>query len=156
MMSKSFAIVNGDLAIGGGRSYATVSGQQKLFQDLKLWILEQIGTDPSTPTYGSALDGGVIDGQPVDSFIGQLATQERMLEVQAEIAALLERYQQEQLEKMRREVVEFRGTHTLSPQEILHRVVNIETAQTGTTILVRVTCECLSGDQFKLTVPAQV
>lgn len=155
-MSRSFKIENGDLAVGGGRSFATVSGKDKLFQDLRLWILERIGTDPALPTYGSTLDGGVIDGREIESFIGSVATRERMLEIQDEIASLLGRYQQGQLEKMRREVVLYNGSHTLSPSEVLDRVVSIETAQAGTTILVRVTCETLSGEQFRLTVPAQV
>lgn len=155
-MSRSFLIDGGDLVVGGSRAFSTVTGRQKLFQDLKLWILERIGTDSATPTYGSTLDGGVIGGEEVPSYIGQPATRERLLEIESEIAALLGRYQQEQLEKMRREVILFQGEHTLSEDEILYRVNSIDTAQVGDTVYVRVLCTTLAGNNFQLTIPAQV
>ncbi len=155
-MSKSFQLVNGDLVVGAGRAFQQVTGKQKLFQDLRLWILERIGTDPATPTYGSRLDGGVIDGAEVASFIGEVANQERLDEIEYEIATLLALYQQEQVDKMRRETIQFGGQHTLLPDEILHRVEAIRTSLLGTTVLVRVHCSTLTGDTFKLTIPAQV
>ncbi len=155
-MSNSFRIIGGDLVVGARRSFDTVSGKDKLFQDLKLWILERVGTDPLTPTYGSRLDGGVIDGQEVPSHIGQLATQERRAEIQEEIASLLTRYQQEQLDKMRREMVLFSGKHTLKDTEILYSVESITTALVNTTILVRVICNTLAGESFKLIIPAAI
>lgn len=155
-MSKTMQIVNGDLVVGAGRSFQQVTGKQKLFQDLKLWVLERIGTDPATPTYGSRLDGGVIDGVEVESMIGELATQDRLDEIESEVAGLLASYQQEQIDKMRREVVLYNGQHTLSPNEVLHRVDAIQTTLLGTTVLVRVHCTTLAGDSFKLTIPAEV
>lgn len=155
-MSKSFKIENGDFVISG-RSYATVAGKDKLFQDLKLWILERIGTDPATPTYGSTLDGGVINGQLVESMIGQSLSQGRIDAVKAEVSRLLEQYQQNQVEKMRLEVIEFRGSHTLSPDEILYQIESIDAAQLqGDTILVRVACKTLAGTSFSLTIPTEV
>jgi hypothetical protein len=155
-MSKTLKLEHGDLVVGSSRAFATVQGKDKLFQDLRLWILERIGTDPATPTYGSTLDGGVIDGEIVPSFIGLPATQERINDIKTEIATLLSRYQQDQLEKMRREVIEYGGKHTLSRDEVLWRVDAIEAAQVGTTVLVRVTCTTLANETFRLTVPAQV
>lgn len=155
-MSKSFRIKNGDFVVSG-RAYNLVKGKDKLFQDLKLRILERIGQDPATPTYGSTLDGGVIDGQPVESMIGQTFSQGRMDAIQSEVYRILEQYQQDQLEKMRLEVIEFRGQHTLSPDEILHQIDSVETAQIqGDTVLVRVSCKTLSGISFQLTLPAEV
>ncbi len=155
-MSKSFKIEGGDLVIGAGRAFGQVQGKDKLFQDLKLWLLERIGTDPATPNYGSRLDGGVIGGVELESYIGQEATQDRISEVTLEISTLLERYQEGQLDKMRREVVEFGGNHTLTPNEILHKIDSIETAFSNGTLYVRVKCSTLSGDTFKLIIPAQV
>jgi hypothetical protein len=155
-MSKSFRITNGDLEVGVGRSYQQVTGQAKLFQDLKLWVLEKIGTDPATPTYGSRLDGGVIGGEEIPSYIGQTITQERMADIAAEVSDLLALYQEEQLAKMQREAILYQGEHTLAPEEILHRVDDISTAQVGTTILVRVACTTLAGNSFRLTIPASI
>lgn len=155
-MSKSLRIEHGDLVVGSGRAFDTVAGKEKLFQDLKLWILERIGTDPSTPTYGSRLDGGVENGVELQSFIGEMQTQERLLEIKSEIVSLLNLYQATQLEKMKRELVQYGGRHTLSDDEVLHTVDNIEMASLGTTVIVRVTCSTLAGTSLQLTIPTQV
>jgi hypothetical protein len=93
MMSKSLKIEGGDLKIGPGRSYDMVERTDKLGQDLELWILEHIGTDPATPTFGSKLDGGIINGVQVESFIGKILTDQRVMEVKTEITTLLASYQ---------------------------------------------------------------
>lgn len=155
-MSKSLSVINGDLQIGSGRSYQSVSGSAKLSQDLTLWIQEHVGTDSMTPTYGSTLDGGIIDGNVVPSFIGQINTAERVSEVRANIASLLGTYQQMQLEKMKREIVEYQGRHTLDPDEILNFVDSIEAKAVGDQIIVRVLCTTMSMRQFKLTLPVAV
>lgn len=155
-MSKSLRLEHGDLVVGSGRAFDMVSGQDKLFQDLTLWLLEKIGTDPSAPTYGSRLDGGTENGEDVPSFIGQIASQERILEIKAEVINVLNFYQNTQLEKMKREMIQYGGRHTLSDDEVLHTVDNIETVQLGTTIIVRVTCTTLSGANLQITIPSQV
>jgi hypothetical protein len=66
-MSYSLRVEGGDLVVGNKRALEVVTGKEKLFQDLKLWLLERVGTDPSTPTFGSRLDGGVVDGQIIPS-----------------------------------------------------------------------------------------
>jgi hypothetical protein len=144
---------NGDLIVGAGRSFETVTGKDKLFQDLKLRILERIGIDPATPTYGSRLDGGVIDGRVIPSLIGGVASADTVLEVKAEIYSILSQYQEQQLEKIRDESNRFQGKHTLSRDEILHTVDSVEVAIRGEIIFVRVTCTTLSGTNFQLDVP---
>lgn len=155
-MSKSFQINNGDLVINAGRKYGSVTGTAKLAQDLRLWILEKIGTDPSTPTFGSALDGGIIDGQEIQSFIGQIANQQRVDEIKQEVAAVVTAYQARQLEKIKSDNVLFQGQQTLTPDEILHIIDSIEAKADGDVVAVRVMCRTLSNTQFKLIVPVQV
>jgi hypothetical protein len=154
-MSKSFKIVNGDFAVGAGRSFETVSGASKLAQDLRLWVTERIGTDPSFPTYGSRLDGGVVDGREIESYIGQIGTQERLNEIRAEVNTLLSLYQSTQLEKMRRESILYNGKTTLPPEEVLHVVENIEARQVGTVVIVRVTYQTLAGRNNRMTFPME-
>jgi len=154
-MSKSLKIVNGDLAIEEGRSFATVTAGVKLSQDLKLWVLERIGTDPATPNYGSRLDGGTIDGREVESFIGQIGTPERLSEIRAEVNTLLSMYQRTQMEKMRRDTL-LMGAHTLHPSEVLHRVERIETTMVGTTVFVRVWYQTLTGSTHRMIIPVEV
>jgi hypothetical protein len=156
-MSKSLRIVNGDLSVGAGRAFETVSGAEKLAQDLRLWILEKIGTDPATPGFGSRLDGGAVDGQQIESFIGQIGSLERLNEVKAEINTLLSLYQATQIQKMQRDIISSStGRHTLSSDEILQTVESIEAAMTGTTIVVRVIIKTMAGTAAKVTIPVEV
>lgn len=154
-MSNNFKIERGDLVIGTGRMYERVSGLTKLQQDLELWLLERIGTDPSTPTYGSALDGGIINGEPFPSYIGQISTQARVREIEAEVRRVLELYQETQINKMQLEMAQF-GKHTLSSDEILATIDNIQSAAQNDLIIIKVNISTASAKQLSITVPAQV
>jgi len=152
-MSYSLRIENGDLLIGSNRSLEVVTGKQKLFQDLTMWILERVGTDPATPLYGSTLDGGVIDGQEIPSFIGQIPTQYNLNLIKAEVLDLLHKYQQMQIAKMRQELIEFDGKHTLSGDEVLHTINSVEIGVVDTLVLVRVKCITLNKNSLNITIP---
>ncbi len=152
-MSKSFQIQNGDLVVGERRGFATVSGKAKLLQDLKLWVLERIGTDSSTPTYGSRLDGGVIDGEELPSFIGEVMTASNISQIRAELINLLTSYQQVQYEKIRNETLMFNGKNTLDEGEVLDSIDSVDIKTVGDKVLAQVRLTSLAGESFKLTVP---
>jgi hypothetical protein len=152
-MSKSFAVVNGDLVIGPGRSLSLVSGRQKLLQDLRLWVLEKMGIDPSTPTYGNLLDGGTEDGSNVEGFIGRIMTDDALNEIRNVIIDLLQRYQTMQYEKIRAETLRYLGENTLDEDEILETINSVIVQDLGTTALVQVKLTTLAGSSIKLTVP---
>lgn len=151
-MSKSFAIIGGDLAIGKGRAYESVDGQDKLIQDLSLWILERVGTDPATPSFGSRLDGGVINGEPVESIIGQAMTQEMVFEVKLQIIELIDKYRHYQLDKIQGEMAHY-GESTIKPEETISRIGQVEALVLGDTIAVRAWLRTLAGRNLKLTLP---
>lgn len=152
-MSYSLRIENGDLMIGNNRSLEVVTGKAKLFQDLALWILERVGTDPATPTYGSTLDGGVVDGQELPSFIGQLPTAQNLNLIKSEVLDLLHQYQQMQIMKMKQELIEYDGKHTLKGDEVLHRIDSVEIRAIDTLVLVRVVCTTLDRNTLNVTIP---
>lgn len=152
-MSKSFALVNGDLALGPGRAFQLVSGKAKLLQDLKLWILERIGTDPATPTFGSRLDGGIEDGNRDPSYIGQIITTETLMGIRGEVIRLIQNYQAMQYEKIRAETIAYVGQTTLDNDEVIDSIDKITTSVFGSTIVVQVGINLLSGDVIKLTLP---
>lgn len=154
-MSNNFRIQKGDLVVGSGRMYERVAGLEKLQQDLELWLLERIGTDPSTPTYGSSLDGGIIDGEPFPSYIGQLSNDSRVREIEAEVRRVLELYQETQINKMQLEMAQF-GKHTLAADEILATIDDIQSAAMADTIIVKVIISTASTQQLSVIVPAQV
>lgn len=152
-MSTSFKITGGDLTVATGRTYDRVSGAYKLAQDLRLWVLEQIGTDPSTPTYGSTLDGGVIDGAVVPSVIGQIGTPVLVGQIRSEIISLISTYQQNQLAKMKSEMLQFNGQTSLDPDEILQNIVSVNAAQVETQVIVQVVVQTLADTTLQLTIP---
>lgn len=152
-MSTSLAITNGDLTIGPGRKFESVSGRDKLTQDLKLWVLERIGTDPLLPTYGSIYDGGIINGQVVDSFIGEVASLEARNNIRIATLDLLGKYQAMQFDKMRSETLLYNGQNTLDAEEVIDQITSVNVIQVDTTILIQVILTNLAGTTLKLTIP---
>ena len=151
-MSKSFAVKGGDLSIGAGRSLEIVDGQEKLLQDLKNWIMERIGTDPATPTFGSRLDGGMDNGRYVASMIGQPMSDEAVAEIKLQISELISRYRVFQLEKIQDEIARF-GETTIKPEETISRLQKIEAIVLGDTVAVRAQIATLANHNLKIVVP---
>jgi len=152
-MSTSFKLTNGDLSVGAGRAYEVVQGRDKLRQDLTLWLMERIGQDPMTPTYGSRLDGGVIGGREIPSYIGQIASDNNSNQIRMEVLDLLVEYQNMQLDKIRNETLLYRGKNTLEADEVIDSINSVDVTQIGTTILVRVVLTTLGNTSLKVTLP---
>lgn len=154
-MSKSLAIKNGDLVVGASRALQVVSGLDKLKQDLKLWILERVGIDSMTPTFGSTLDGGIIDEEIIPPTIGNVVSADLINEVRAEVSELVNRYQQLQLEKIKNEVIQFGGQHTMEPQEVIDIIDLIDVRAVETTLIIRVELTTMNEEQLRLTIPVE-
>jgi hypothetical protein len=130
-MSKSLQLLNGDLVVSSGRNFNIVQGRNKLAQDLVLWIQERVGTDPSNPTLGTSLDGGVINGISQESLIGFPYTPATLQKIQQELASLFSQYQQRQLDKIRTEVFLYNGKTTITPDEAIESIDNISIKTSG-------------------------
>lgn len=87
-----------------------VQGRDKLVQDLTLWLLEPLGIGFTTPNFGSLLNS--VDrgpnGRRAGHFIGRGLTEERAAEVESEVDRILNLYQQDQIQKIRRAQIEGR------------------------------------------------
>lgn len=142
------------MSISGPGGFSTVTGTQKLVQDLRNWILEPRGTDPSTPDYGSTLDGGSLpDGSWVEPAIGGLATPEELMDIEAEIRRILNAYQQQQATRINQEVILYSGKNTFAPGEILASINDVQLIQILTTLLVSVSITTADGDNIQITQP---
>lgn len=151
-MTWSLAIVNGDLSFAGPGGYATVTGQSKLMQDLRDWLLEPRGTDPIHPDYGSTLDGGTLpDGTPADSVIGDLITSESLLTIETEVRRVLAAYQQQQLDRITSEAAIYGGKNTFAAGEILSSVDAVNVQQVADTVFVQCVIQTADGDQLSFT-----
>ena len=153
-MTWSFHTKNGDLNFAGPGGFATVTGQQKLIQDLKHWLLEPRGSDPLHPDYGAVLDGGLLpDGSIAESLIGSQLTAEALVLVESEIRRVLASYQQQQLDRLTAESALYAGKNTFSAGEILVGITAVSVQQVADTVFVTVTLQTGDGDQISFTQP---
>lgn len=149
-MTWSFQVKNGDLNFAGPGGFATVTGQQKLIQDLKNWLLTPRGTDPLHPDFGAILDGGINpDGSDADPIIGDVITAATLVLIESEVRRVLGAYQQQQLDRLNREVILYSGKNTFSMGEVLVAITNVTCTQIGDTVLV--SCSIQTGDGSSLT-----
>lgn len=128
-----------------------VTGRNKTFQDLKLWLLESMGTDPMHPEYGSLLDGGRLpNGRVVDSFIG--SDQSSVHRVEEEIARIVTSFMSQQKKRIDRDLASF-GKTTVSDSEIIDRVVSIDSQIFDSKLVVRVVLGMRNNTTMSLTQP---
>lgn len=142
-MSQSFQLQNGDLVVTSGRAFQVVKNKDKLLQDLKLWILEQFGTDPSTPEYGSYLD----------SYIGMPMSQAAINQIQAEVLRVLQQYQAMQLDNMQNDTIQYAGSTTLDPSEVIVSINGLTVQAVNSMLLVSVSITTLDENQTQLSIP---
>ncbi len=151
-MSWSLKIRNGDLAIDGG-TYGTVTGPEKLVQDLRCWILEEQGNDVMHPDYGSLIQGGMSpSGVPVPSPLGNTFSAEDLLRIESEVRRVIMAYQAQQRDRISVDTVRYNGKNTMSPGEILLSIKNISIIQNIDTALCYVTLVTGNGDVVSFTV----
>jgi hypothetical protein len=110
-MTWSLQIRNGDLTLAAAH-YGTVTGEQKLVQDFRAYLLERMGTDDMHPDYGSLLDGGRLpSGRSVQGIIGETDPDIAELTISTEIKRIANEYQARQLERAKedRQIYDARG-----------------------------------------------
>lgn len=137
-MSWSLRLQNGDFVPSGG-SYALAQNETKLVQDLRCWILEELGDDPFHPTYGSKING--------DEVIGQ-QTQFAVIELEGEIRRIVTELQKQQIARARREQLT-QGKVTLSRGEVLISLSGIELVQNQDRLSAKLSL--ITGDENYFT-----
>ena len=141
-MSWSLKVSHGDLVLSQA-SLSTVSGSDKLAQDLRAFILERMGTDDLHPEFGSLLDGGIRNGEYVEGVIGQSNDALSLALVQREIRRIVADYQARQLTRARNDAAIY-GKATLAKGEVLLSLSRIDTTQVDDTM--NITLDILAGD----------
>lgn len=116
-MSYSLAVADGDL-VQQGSQLALVWGQDKLLQDVDLWLRERYGIDRFHVTMGSVLQ----------DFIGGIVDESTRAEVQSEILRVLQNYQAVQLRKFKQ------NPQMLSATELLISVDDVQTTVSYDTV----------------------
>lgn len=125
-MSWSLKTRNGDLVLGTGQ-YATTKGAEKLIQDLRLHLLDKMGSDSSHPAYGSLINGGKSpSGQETSGVIGKPNDAFTRLQIESEIRRIVNTYQRNQLARAKDDKKTY-GKVTFDRDEVLLSLTNIQT-----------------------------
>jgi phage baseplate assembly protein W len=95
-MSFDLKLVNGDIVVEKG-DLATVSGGNKLVQDVLKLISTQLGTNPFFPAYGCVITSALIGTAYDESFIQDIATQQLEAALDRLMAAQLEQLNNNQV-----------------------------------------------------------
>lgn len=143
-MSWSLQVSNGDLSFGSA-GLNTVSGAQKLTQDLACDILEPLGNDPMHPAYGSIIDGSVdANGNYQPGLIGEVNDQTTGTQIGAEIQRICLNYQQSQVARNQADIAVY-GKSTLTADEALLALLGVKVDQAQDQALVTVNIQTGAG-----------
>ena len=151
-MSYSLNISRGDLNLGGPSGISTVTGTQKLVQDLKCWLLEPFGTDPLHIAFGSSLVETNPESADQDFLIGNVMSQAVAMKIETEILRVLNEYQNQQQAAIDAEMERY-GSHTFKPGEILYSVNGVTAYQVYDTLVCKVSITTGSGQTLKFAQP---
>jgi hypothetical protein len=152
-MTWSLAITNGDLVLSNS-DYATVTGEQKLIQDLTCFLLETMGTDPNHPDYGSLLDGGIDGGGTVYQSMLGLPNGNALSEalIQSELQRVLLAYQNMQIQRAKSDRVQY-GKTTFSLGEVLLSVDSITMTTIADMLIANIGITTGNDTSVSLSVP---
>lgn len=132
----------GDLVLSGA-TYATITGPDKVRQDLSFALREALGVDRFHPRWGSLLD----------SFIGEPNSHRLQFRITDEARRVVNNYQLVQQDRIEQDAREGRPSR-YGAGEVIQEVASITSTQDGDTTVLRIDLRLLSGDD--LTVLTQV
>ena len=148
-MSFSLKLEHGDLALSNN-SYATVTGSDKLQQDLVCAILTPLGFDELHPEFGSTLIENLLDANE-PGILGTRNFSQAASLVHAEIARICKNYQAQQVHRAEEDATRF-GRQTLEPHEILVALKGIDFTQAEDKLICVVKLE-IGNETVTLRVP---
>lgn len=132
-MMKQLKLRNGDLVLGTG-GFVTLTGTERIIQDLGALVREVMGTDRFHPAWGTILQ----------DYLGGYQDEEAAMLVRGEIARVVQNYivmQSTQIIKDRDLGLRSR----YAPEEIISSVRSIETQAVGDRLNVKVSVGTMSG-----------
>jgi phage baseplate assembly protein W len=147
-MSISLRLQHGDLALEGN-SLASVSGGQKLLQDLRCTILTPQGSVEPHSEYGSILNDEIST-----NIIGAPNNSRAAVAIQAEVNRVCGNYQKQQIARNQADASTY-GRLTVTPDETLLKIKEIEATPIEDKMIVAVTIET-GNEEIKIVVPIEV
>ena len=147
-MSFSLELKNGDIGLSG-TSLGVVTDAAKLQQDLVCCILTPLGFMNLHPDFGSILEENLIN--PETQIIGTQQWKRAAALVRSELLRICQNYQQQQIARNEQDGIRF-GKPTLTPGEILLRVISIDFVQSEDHLLCKLKLE-IGNDTIETNVP---
>lgn len=140
-MSWSLRIENGDFRSSRG-SLDVARNQTKLVQDLRCFILEEMGTDKYHPSYGSKINDATTIGVDAD---------EATSEIESEIQRIVALYQRNQVSRARDDNIA-RGVVSLDQGEVLVALNSINFEQKEDRLTVRLVIQTGDSSNIDLSI----
>lgn len=134
-MSFSFQVANGDLVMSGS-SLGIVYGQNKLTQDLTLWLAERYGIDRMHPAMGSRLQ----------NYIGGIINYNTQSMVYGEVMRVLDNYQRVQYNNFQQNPQNF------ALAELLYNINSIDVSITYDTVAATISITNGASQSSSITV----
>jgi phage baseplate assembly protein W len=137
---KTITVSNGDIQLNNGK-IQFVTGQNKLTQDIKLWLTEPLGTGFTTPNFGSLLPG----------MIGGAQNGNTQSKIANEIKRILQLYQGQQVQYLKTA----QNTATLSNwnrDEIIQSIGAVNVTVNNSTVIANISLLTLANSNINLNV----
>jgi phage baseplate assembly protein W len=136
---KTLALSGGDLVVGPG-GLQLITGPAKIRQDLSLALIEEYGTDPYHPEWGSVLPRYV--GLPVDDDT-------RML-VQAEVNRVVQQYMAQQQAQIGASATNNQAT-TMTTSDVVRSLDGVDVTVSFDMVRVVISLTTLSGQTLTIS-----
>ena len=136
-MSWSLRIVNGDL-VPSSRGLTVARNETKLVQDLRCFILQELGTDIYHPTYGS----------DIESKVGEIFQD---MKIESELKRIVRLYQERQISRAKTDQVA-RGRISLEQGEVLVSLDDISFEQKEDRLTVNMVIKTGDSKSFNFSI----
>ncbi len=137
---RTWKFKNGDIATDTLGRIEEVSGANKVVQDLRFWLLNDVGYNKNHPEMGTDLD----------DFVGQVVTATTLSDIRTTIRNALNTYMDMQMDDLRKRVEE-RGDPRVAigaaePSSMVKDWTKLDIRQIGGDVIVNVGFRTFTGD----------
>lgn len=140
-----FRISDGDIDISNG-SVVEITGAEKVAQDLKTWLLNDLGHNRFHPWLGASLD----------DYVGQIPSYPHLHAIKTRVRESLNMYVADQIRELKRRV-DKKGNALMAiilaePNSIIREFTKLEVHAFATDIIVKIGFVTFAGESQELTV----
>jgi len=140
---KTLRLSGGDLVLGPG-GFETLTGPERIMQDLRVALSEPLGVDRFHPGWGSR----------VDDFVGMPLDQATAFDLEQEVNRVIGNYMAVQAEKAARDALRD-DTRRYTTSDLVSHVSDVEVAYQKDQARVTITIVTVSGEEFTSSIEVE-